>query len=72
MQTIIQDYNSEKKLLENPEERLHFESPKNRKQKLEDITVINAILLAFSYSSGINYYLSTEKIIQASKEMRER
>ena len=63
MQTIIQDYNSEKKLLENPEERLHFESPKNRKQKLEDITVINAILLAFSYSSGINYYLSTEKIM---------
>ena len=63
MQTIIQDYNTEKKLLENPNEGLHFESHKSRTQKLENMTVINAILLAFSFSSGIHYYLSTEKIM---------
>lgn len=63
MQTIIQDFNTEKKILENPEEKLHFQSQKGITQKLENMTVINSILLAFSFSSAIHYYLTSEKIM---------
>ncbi len=63
MQTIIQDYNTEKKFLDNPDEKLHFQSQKGITPKLENMTVINAILIAFSFSSAIHYYLSTEKIM---------
>ncbi len=63
MQTVIQDFNTEKKFLENPEEKLHFQTQKGTTQKLENMTVINAILLAFSFSSAIHYYLTSEKIM---------
>jgi len=62
LQTIIQDYNSEKRLLQNPDQLISFQLEKNANKKFENISIVNAILYAFSFVSAIHYFIEDGKL----------
>ncbi|MCK4797741.1 MAG: hypothetical protein KAT05_10180 [Spirochaetes bacterium] len=62
LQKIINDYNKEKTLLQNGNEILHFQLELNDKRKFENISILNAILITFSFSSALHYYLTNDKL----------
>ena len=62
LQTVIKDYNTEKRLLLNPDEKLDFQIKKEGKYKLENVNIINAIVLTFSFASAFHYYLNSGRL----------
>lgn len=62
MQTIIADYEGERMILKNGEDKLHFELLQEKKPKFENVKIITAIILSFSLSSAIHYYLTKGKL----------
>lgn len=71
MQTIITDYEGERMILKNGEERLHFELIEERTPKFENVKIITAIILAFSFSSAIYYYLTKGKLCSKGLYLEE-
>ncbi|MBN2546711.1 MAG: hypothetical protein JXB50_12995 [Spirochaetes bacterium] len=62
LQRVIQDYDNEKKLIQNGDDRLHFELSSDKKAKFEGVKIINSIILSFSFSSAFHYYLTRGKL----------
>ena len=62
LQNVIKDYNTEKRLLLNPDEKLDFQIKKEGKYKLENVNIINAIVLTFSFASAFHYYLNSGRL----------
>jgi hypothetical protein len=75
LQRLINDYNSEKLLIQNADDLLHFQLDLGEKRKFERISIIKAILVAFTYSSALHYYLTEDKLstksIYIEKEVKE-
>lgn len=72
LQKLINDYNGEKLLMQNPDDKLHFQVELGEKRKFENIKIINAIAAAFSFTSGIYYYLNYDKLSQKGIYLEER
>ncbi len=62
LQRVIQDYDNEKKLIQNGDDRLHFDLSADKKVKFQSVKIINAVILSFSFSSAIHYYLTRGKL----------
>ncbi|HNZ26054.1 MAG TPA: hypothetical protein PLG34_01045 [Spirochaetota bacterium] len=72
LQKLINDYNGEKLLMQNPDDTLHFQLELGEKRKFENIKIINAIAAAFSFTSGIYYYLNYDRLSQKGIYVEER
>lgn len=57
---FINDYNNDKKLIENPEEPLHFDKNVEGVKKVEDRSVIDAIIDADAYITAFIFRLDEE------------
>lgn len=64
LQRLILDYQKDKLLLQNGEDLLHFQLELGENKKFENVKIINAIAVAFSFVSGIYYYLNFDKLSQ--------
>jgi hypothetical protein len=63
LQVLIQDYNLEKILIQNPDATLSFQTTDaGGKKKFENVTIINSILYTFSFAAAIQYYLESGKL----------
>ncbi len=76
LQKLINDYNQEKILLQNPEDLLKFQIELGEKRKFEGISIIKAIAAAFSFSSAFFYYLtsgglSSKSLLLDNEEKKE-
>jgi hypothetical protein len=62
LQRLINDYNGEKLLIQNADDLLHFQLDLGDKRKFERISIIKAILVAFTFSSALHFYLTEDKL----------
>jgi hypothetical protein len=62
LQRIINDYNNEKLLLQNGDDAMHFQLELGERRKFEKISIIKAILVAFTFSSALYFYLTEDKL----------
>ncbi len=62
LQFLIKDYNSEKRILQNGDDKLHLEITKDKRQKFDSFPIINAIMIIFSYTGAFHYYLTNGKL----------
>jgi hypothetical protein len=58
LSTAINDYNDEKRLLQNPEERLDFTEDLEEAKRMHGKKIIEAIAEAFLYSSALHFLLT--------------
>jgi len=66
---LILDYQKDKLLLQNGDDLLHFEL--GEKKKIENVKIINAIAIVFSFASGFYYYLNFDKLSQKGLYIEE-
>jgi len=64
LQSLIKDYNEEKRLLQNGDEMLHFELNRDGRNKFENVKIINTIIYIFSFVSAFHFYLTNGKLSQ--------
>ncbi|HOJ63775.1 MAG TPA: hypothetical protein PLE45_05085 [Spirochaetota bacterium] len=69
LQKLILDYQKDKLLLQNGDDLLHFEL--GEKKKIENVKIINAIAIVFSFASGFYYYLNFDKLSQKGLYIEE-
>jgi hypothetical protein len=62
LQTLIEDYNTDKKFLQNGDDILHFQLELGDKRKFENTKIISFILITFSFVSALHYYLTSGKL----------
>jgi hypothetical protein len=58
LSTVINDYNGERRLLQNPEERLDFTEDLEEAKRMHGKKIIEAIAEAFLYSSALHFILA--------------
>ncbi len=62
LEVLIKDYNTEKKLIQNADDSLHFQIELGDKRIFENTPIIKAIIVAFSLSSAFHYYIVHDKL----------
>lgn len=62
LQKLINDYKKDKNILENGDDILRFQKDLGERRKFEGKKVIQAIFVAFRYSSALLYYLNYDKL----------
>jgi hypothetical protein len=58
LSAVINDYNGQRRLLQNPDERLDFSENLDEVKRLQGKKVIEAVVEAFLYSSAFHFILT--------------
>lgn len=62
LQKLIEDFNKEKHFLQSGDKNLHFQMDLGDKRKFEGVSIINAILITFSFTSALHYYVTSGRL----------